>query len=89
MITGNEPLHPTEQYFDEKPFDIQGGLTLKQHMVIEFTKALLNAKWGNNDARLAIREAAKEYGTTSIPWEVKIANQYANEVIKQLNDEDK
>lgn len=73
MITGYQPMFPTEQYYDEKPFDIQYGITLKQYMVIEFTKAFHIA----NPER--INKDPKDYWVTE-------AIELTDEVIKQLNE---
>lgn len=71
MIDGTEPInpHPSGATFD--------GLTLKQHMVIEFTKAI----YTNPEMTTHQHEQRSET--------VKEAILLANEVIKQLNDEDK
>lgn len=69
MITGNEPLHSIAlQNGLTHDSHTEAGITLKQHMVIEFTKACLDM---------------------SVEAAVKRAIMAANEVIKQLNDEDK
>lgn len=82
MITGTENIYPqTDSNYinnsDDTPtVGVWGGITLKQHMVIEFTKAIMTGFASNNTALV-------NYTNTA----VKSAICLANEVIKQLNDE--
>lgn len=69
MITGEEFINPHPSGYGSD------GLTLKQHMVIEFTKAILSTQAGHVClSKDSIKRIVIESLTT------------ANEVIKQLNE---
>lgn len=75
MITGKEGVHA----YGTDNYDVK-GITLKQHMVIEFTKALMSNPEVTNLNTLG-----------SDHWKAAIGDStsIANEVIKQLNEDEK
>ena len=73
MINGTDPITPTTEVGNNGEV-IQGfGLTKKEHMVIEFTKAFLST--GGECTNNTLEQNAE--------WAIR----QANEVIKQLNEE--
>lgn len=82
-ITGNEPVSPTMWDDKHQPLFIRDndGLTFKQHMVVEFTKAFISARSAESVAGSIDGKYYQEH------YVVKDAISYADEVIKQLNDE--
>lgn len=76
-MTGQKPLYPqTELQYQAEELS---GITLKQHMVIEFTKALTTTLDWNRDV----------LDSGLIQTTVTKAIILSNEVIKQLNEDEK
>ena len=89
MLTGNEPINPSEVQIEpysgkvSENYIAQGvhtasGITFKQHMVVEFVKAFLA------NSNLSDHTNVNE---THWQFTVSYAIDVANEVIKQLNQE--
>lgn len=74
MITGEEGVHA----YGTDNYDVK-GITLKQHMVIEFAKALISTLDWNRDV----------LDNGLIQTTVTKAIILSNEVIKQLNEDEK
>lgn len=112
MITGEEQLYPTtdSNYInnsDPQPtVGLWGGITLKQHMVIEFTKHGFDElpqhvkeeicgesapHYVSENPFEGTKEITSTYGEPYVQWllkgRAKFAIMQANEVIKQLNEE--
>lgn len=89
MITGDEPINPTTEVGMNAEVSQGFGLTFKQHMVIEFTKALITATYSNKEVITHLYNEAKELGVSPHSYTVSMGIEFAAEVIKQLNEDGK
>lgn len=115
MITGEEGIYAdpargaNQSHSNQEPLNLHQGITLKQHMVIEFTKSSEfyslpthvqeticqeNApSFSMEDPFDGVTEIRQTYGEPYAEWlirgKVKYAIMQANEVIKQLNEDEK
>lgn len=94
MITGDELFNASHEAYAERYAEEDarnhtsgGGITLKQHMVIEFTKALLTGLHSNQEMYVQVRDTLRLGNMDFDDGVVKMAIEYSTAVIKQLNEE--
>lgn len=96
MITGNEPIYPIlknrQEWEDRSDGDslglghyTVGGLELKHHMMIEFTKAILSGINSNSELYDVYMKTAKGRSTTVVECIAQLSDEYATALIKQFN----
>lgn len=96
MIDETEPIYPIlknrQEWEDRSDGDslglghyTTGGLTIKQHMMIEFTKAIITASLSNNKVGQSIHRNSEKAEIDEAEYSAIMAEEYADALIKQFN----